>query len=103
MRFVSTMSQLSVSELQALAVGQLPFAVSDQDFLDALARRGCFLLSPWVVKSSRKGRLTRVAALSFDQSGNIDKVRVLVHVARALRKSRAASSVNFGPRFSTEA
>ncbi|HVS71804.1 MAG TPA: hypothetical protein VHQ47_11160 [Phycisphaerae bacterium] len=103
MRFVTRMSELSLPELKALAAGELQFAVSDQDFLDTLARRGCFVLSPWVVKSSRKGGLTRVAALAFDEAGNIDKVRVLVHVARALRNTGKTRSVDFGPRFSTEA
>ena len=101
MRSITRMSELTLPELKALAAGELEYAVSDRDFLEILARRGCFVVSPWVVKGSRGGKLSRVTALSFDEAGNIDKVRVLVEVARALRAARRTRP-DFGPRFSSE-
>ena len=52
MRSITRMSELTLPELKALAAGELEYAVSDRDFLEILARRGCFVVSPWVVNAT---------------------------------------------------
>jgi hypothetical protein len=45
--------------------------------------------------------IARVTPVVFDENGNIDKIRVLIGVARVLRRPKK-SRPDFGARFSSE-
>ena len=87
MQFV-TVNDLSLRDLQAMAAGELEATVSDADFLETLALHQCFVVTPWVVRAKGDGQLLKVARVTYDFDGQIDKPRVLVEVARELRKLR---------------
>jgi hypothetical protein len=87
MRFV-TVNDLSLKDLQAMAAGELEATVSDVDFLETLARHRCFVVVPWVVRANKRGGLTKIAKLTYDFDGEIDKPRALVETAQQLKKLR---------------
>lgn len=101
MRFVTRLAELSLEDLKAVAAGQMEFAVSDMEFLETLGAHGCLVLAPWVVRLEGTGMISRVTPVLFDEEGNIDKIRVLIGVARALRRTKKQKP-DFGPRFSSE-
>jgi hypothetical protein len=101
MRFVTRLAELSLDDLKAVAAGQMEFSVSDMEFLETLGAHGCLVLSPWVVRLGADGMIARVTPVVFDENGNIDKIRVLIGVARVLRRPKK-SRPNFGARFSSE-
>ena len=101
MRF-ATLNQISLSDLKAMADGTLEDTITDMDFLETLAAKKCFLLTPWVVCAGPTGQLSRVTKLLYTIDGKIDKPRVLVLVAQTLRRAAARKGLaDFGPRFST--
>jgi len=94
MRFVTT-NDLSLRDLQAMASGTLEATVTDLDFLETLASHGCFIVPPWVLRASPSGRLTRVTRLVYDVDGQLEKARILVAMARQLKRAQGG----FGGRF----
>jgi hypothetical protein len=100
MRFVTLVNELSMKDLRAIAEGLVQTTVSDMDFLETLAAEHCFLLPPWVMRANPSGGLTRVCQLSYDIEGNVDKPRVLLEFARAMRMAEIRG-MGFGGRFST--
>ena len=99
MRFITLDSRMSVDELKAIMDGSLQSTVSDLDFLETLAAHKCFLIPPWVIRANPSGNLARVARISYDIDGNVDKPRVLVAVAREFRRAKKRAS-GFGGRLS---
>src|SRR5271157_5369533 len=100
MQFTTSISELSVGELRAVARGAIPCEVSDCDFLATLSDHRCFILNSWVVRAQPSGGLARVVKLSYDARGNLNKVRILLGVAREFRKAERRG-MGFGGRFST--
>ncbi|HUO10703.1 MAG TPA: hypothetical protein VM008_20550 [Phycisphaerae bacterium] len=100
MRFTTSISELSVNELRAVARGLIPCEVTDCDFLQTLADHHCFILNSWVVRAQPCGSLARVVKLSYDLRGNLDKVRILLGVAREFGRAKHRG-FGFGSRFST--
>jgi hypothetical protein len=101
MKFVTLIKQLSLSDLKAMASGVSPISISDMDFLETLAAHKCIIVTPWVMRANPSGVLARVAKLSYDGAGNIDKPRVLVEVAKEFRRAKR-KRFPFGGRFSQE-
>jgi hypothetical protein len=101
MRFITRLAELSLADLTALAAGQLHFPVSDLEFFETLAAHKCLVVTPWVVRFNRDGQMQRVTPILFDADGNIDKVKTLIGVARAVRDVKRQRP-DFGPRFSQE-
>jgi hypothetical protein len=101
MRFITRLAALSLADLKALAAGQLHFPVSDLEFFETLAAHKCLVVTPWVVRFHRDGQMQRVTPILFDADGNIDKVKTLIGVARAVRQAKRERP-DFGPRFSQE-
>jgi hypothetical protein len=99
MRFTTSISELSVNELRAVARGVIPCEVTDSDFLKTLSDHRCFILNSWVVRAQPSGSLSRVVKLSYDLRGNLDKIHILLGVAREFRRSKQGGS-RFGNRFS---
>src|SRR4051812_18878831 len=87
MRFM-TVNDLSLQDLRAMAAGELEATVSDADFLETLALHQCFVLTPWVVRAKGDGQLLKIARVTYDFDGQIDKPRVLVDMARRLKELR---------------
>jgi hypothetical protein len=100
MRFTTALTELSLSDLRAIARGSLPCTLSDADFLQTLAAHKCFILYPWIVRAQPDGGLARVTRLAYDPRGNLDKVRILLTIARALRRAQQPDNLPFGGRFS---
>ena len=90
----AVLAKLSPIELKAMKDGCSQFAVSDLDFLETLAAHKCFLAPPWVLRANPTGRLARVAQISYDADGNIDKPGVLLAVASEFRRATARQSKN---------
>jgi hypothetical protein len=99
MAFVTLVDELSLAELKAIMNGCVPFSVSDMDFLETLAAHKCLIVTPWVMRANPSGGLARVARLTYDADGNIDKPRVLLEVAKEFRRAKGKGS-GFGKRFS---
>jgi hypothetical protein len=93
----TTLNLLSAHDLMAMVNGSLENTVTDMDFLETLARRHCLLVPPWVLQASPDGRLRKVTRLVYTVDGELDKPRILLHVARALRARRWRD--RFGGRF----
>ena len=100
MRITTSISELSLTELRAIARGSLQCALSDSDFFQTLAAHKCFILLPWVVRAQPGGGLARVVKLTYDSRGNLDKVRILLGMAREFRRAEQRG-IGFGGRFST--
>ena len=83
------LAQLSPTEQKAMKDTSSPFAVSDMDFLETLAAHKCFLAPPWVLRANPSGRLARVAQISYDADGNLDKPGVLLAVVHEFRRAGA--------------
>jgi hypothetical protein len=94
MRFVTLVNELSLKDLKAIMNGCPSFSLSDMDFLETLAAHKCLIVTPWILRAGPEGGLARVAKLSYDMDGNIDKPRVLIAVAKELRRAK-----RIGPRF----
>src|SRR5579862_5128801 len=101
MRFTTAISELTLTDLRAIARGALSCTLSDSDFLQTLSAHKCFILYPWVVRAQPTGQLARVTRLSYDTRGNLDKVRILLNIARAFRRADQSNGFNFGGRFSS--
>jgi hypothetical protein len=99
MKFVTLIHQLSLSDLKAMAEGCSPISVSDMDFLETLAAHKCILVTPWVMRANPSGGLARVAKLTYDHEGNIDKARVLIDVAKEFKRAKRKAFPS-GGRFS---
>jgi hypothetical protein len=95
MRFV-TVNDVSLRDLIAMANGAMEATITDLDFLETLASRGCFLAPPWVLRASPSGALTRVTRLIYDVDGQLDKARILVAAARHLRQHESRFGGRFG-------
>ena len=98
MRFVTRVKELSFGELKAIASGSMRGTVSDADFLETLAGHRCILVPPWIMRAQPDGGLARVTKLIYDHDGNIDKVHVLLAVAREFRRAQRHNG-GFGGRF----
>jgi hypothetical protein len=96
MRF-ATVNDIALSDLVAMARGSLEDTLSDFDFLETLARHRCFLVPPYVLKADKQGQLERVARLTYNEDGQLNKARVLIAIARHLRAKRR---LRFGGRLS---
>jgi hypothetical protein len=101
MRFATLIAQLSPNDLKEVMNAGSHSLVSDMDFLETLAAHKCFLITPWVIRANPSGQLARVARLTYDIDGNIDKPRVLLEVAREFRRARKRAQ-RFGGRFSID-
>jgi hypothetical protein len=91
---------LSLKDLKAMMNACSQFSISDSDFLETLAAHKCLIVTPWVVRANPSGQLARVAPLSFDAEGNIDKPRVLIEVAKEFRRAQKRAASPLGNRFS---
>ena len=100
MRITTAISELTLADLRAIARGALQCTLSDSDFLQTLSAHKCFILYPWLVRAQPTGQLARVTRISYDKRGNLDKVRILLNMARAFRKAQQ-QNLNFGGRFSS--
>jgi hypothetical protein len=100
MAFITQLSELSVSDLQLMAKGCMHSTVNDLDFLETLSARRCIVVPPWVVRVQPSGGLARVTRLVYDADGNVNKVRVLLDMAREFRRAEKRG-IGFGGRFST--
>jgi hypothetical protein len=100
MRFTTALTELSLTDLRAIARGDLVCNLSDSDFLQTLSAHKCFVLYPWVVRAQPTGQLARVTRLAYDSRGNLDKVRILLNIARAFRRAEQ-QNLPFGGRFSS--
>jgi hypothetical protein len=96
MRF-ATFNQISHHDLLDMARGTLENTITDMDFMETLARRQCFVVSPWVMRASRAGEMFKVTPLIYTVDGELDKPRILLAVARQLR--RVDTDRRFSPRF----
>ena len=101
MRFATLITQMSPNDLKEIMDTGSQSLVSDMDFLETLAAHKCFLIPPWVIRANPSGQLARVARLSFDNDGNINKPQVLLDVAREFRRAKKRAQ-RFGGRFSDE-
>jgi hypothetical protein len=99
MGFITQLGELSVRDLQAMAKGCMHSTVNDIDFLETLAAKRCIVVPPWIVRVQPTGGLARVARLVYDTDGNIDKVRVLLAMAKEFRRAEKRG-IGFGGRFS---
>jgi len=99
MRFVTLVSELSLSDLRAIAKGSMQCTVTDIDFLETLAAHQCILVPPWILRAQPTGGLARVTKIVYDTDGNIDKVAVLLAAARELKRGQRRD-FGFGGRFS---
>lgn len=99
MGFATSVGRLSLNDLKAIMNGCSQSLVSDADFLETLAAHKCFLVPPWVLRANPAGNLARVTAIAYDAEGNLDKARVLLTVAREIRRAKKRA-INFGGRFS---
>jgi hypothetical protein len=88
MRFATLVKQLSLTDVKAMIDGAPQFTLSDMDFLDTLAAHKCLIVTPWILRANPDGGLARVARLTYDLDGNIDKPRVLLAVAREFRRAK---------------
>ena len=95
--FFATLNKIPLPELKAMADGSIADTITDMDFLETLAARRCLIVPPWIIKTDAEGRITRLTRLVYTTDGQMDKARVLLNVARQLRRR---ASHNFGPRFS---
>ena len=93
----STLNKIPLPELKAMADGSIADTITDMDFLETLAAQHCLIVPPWIVKTGADGRVTRLTRLVYTTDGEMDKARVLLNVARQLRRRMPH---NFGPRFS---
>ena len=67
MRFTTALTDLSLTDLRAIARGALACNLSDSDFLQTLSAHKCFVLYPWVVRARHPtGQLARVTRLAYD-------------------------------------
>ena len=93
----ATFNQISAHDLLAMADGMLEDTITDMDFLETLAGRHCVVVPPWVLRASPAGGLSKVTRLVYTTDGDLDKPRILLAVARELRRERALG--RFGGRF----
>jgi hypothetical protein len=84
MRF-ATLHQISLEDLVSMADATLENTITDMDFLETLARHKCILVPPYVVQTSASGKLRRITPLIYGVDGQLDKPRILVALARAVR------------------
>jgi len=91
---------LSLKDRKAMLNTCSQFSISDLDFLETLAAHKCLIVMPWVVRANPSGQLARVARLSFDSEGNIDKPGVLIAVAKEFRRARKRAASPLRNRFS---
>ncbi len=98
MRFITQVNELSLNDLKAMAKGSMQCAVTDIDFLETLSTHRCIVVPPWIVRAQPNGGLARVTPLMYDEEGNVDKVRVLLAMAKEFRREQRG--VLFGGRFS---
>jgi hypothetical protein len=99
MKFVTLVNEMSLNDLRAIMEGCSQFTISDMDFLETLAAHKCLIVAPWVLRANPSGGLARVARLTFDVEGNIDKPRVLIEVAKEFRRAKK-TRMGPGSRFS---
>ena len=66
-------------------------------FLETLAMQRCMLVPPWIIQTRPDGSIRRLTRLVYTIDGELDKARMLINVARLLRRR---TPPNFGPRFS---
>jgi hypothetical protein len=92
----STLHNIPLPELKAMADGVILDTVTDMDFLETLAAEHCLLVPPWVVQTAADGSIKRISRLVYTTDGELDKARVLLNVARQLRRG----AQRFTPRFS---
>ncbi len=74
--------------------------VSDIDFFQTLSAHRCFLVPPWVMRAQPNGGLAKVTRVVYDSNGNLDKVQMLLQVAKEFRRASHHHDF-FGGRFSS--
>ena len=92
----ATLNKIPLGELKAMAAGTIADTITDMDFLETLAAQHCLIVPPWIIQTNADGRLTRLTRLVYTTDGELDKARVLLHVARLLRRK---PTLPFGNRF----
>ena len=98
MRF-TTVYEVGLQDLMAMAKGDMEDTVSDMDFLETLALHRCVIVPPWVLRTSRSGRLSRACGLIFDVDGELDKASILVSLFDYLNRS---GQLGVGGRFADD-
>jgi hypothetical protein len=99
MKFVTQVSGLSLGELKAIARNSMQCTVSDIDFFQTLSAHRCFLVPPWVMRAQPNGGLAKMTRVVYDSNGNLDKVQILLLVAKEFRLASHRRNT-FGGRFS---
>jgi len=72
-----------------MAAGTLEDTITDMDFLETLGMQACFIVPPYVLSSSADGSLAKIARLVYTTEGRLDKPKILLEVAKAVRKQKA--------------
>lgn len=81
---LTTVGELTLAELKAIAAGWDQKVLTDLDFLMTLATHKCVLLPYHVVRLNADGRAESIVCLSYDSNSNLDKPRILLAVLRAV-------------------
>jgi hypothetical protein len=92
----ATSHDISAHDLVAMASGMMEDTISDLDFLETLAGWRMFIVTPWVMEALPEGRLRKVTRLKFTVDGEVDKAKVLLTVAREVRRTRERIGGRFG-------
>jgi hypothetical protein len=95
----STLNKIPLPDLKAMADGMIADTVTDMDFLETLAAQHCLLVPPWIMETRSDGSLNRLIRVVYTTDGELDKARMLLQVARQLRR-RQRQPITFGRRFS---
>jgi|GEM_PF-3769140 len=80
-------ASLTAGHLKHMAQHAVLTGVSDKAFLTALAVAKCIVVPPYVMRVHSAGGLSKVAKITFDDNGSIDKASVLMAVARFVREN----------------
>ena len=83
-RPLTTVGELTLAELKAIATGWDQKVLSDLDFIQTLATHKCLLAPPYVVRLHGNGHAEAIVRLSYDRDLNLDKPRILLAVLRAI-------------------
>ena len=96
----ATLNNIPLRDLKAMARGQMPDTITDMDFLETLALWHCVVVPSWVLHVTSDGRLEKATRLIYTVDGELDKARILFHLAREFRRARAVGRL--GARFTVE-
>ena len=81
---LTTVGELTLAELKAIAAGWDQKVLTDMDFMLTLASHKCVLVPPYIVRLHAHGKAEPIVRLSYDSNLNLDKPRILLAVLRAV-------------------